>query len=249
MQVIHQSFQFVRIIGQIRKTKRQKGKYRNQTVALRDMILQSAQRSLAKRSVFSRRAHIHTVHSYHIPHYVSFVSQHQIASHTKATSIARTTSIATLTYRKINKHRHIAVTIAPSHHQQASMKLLFQLIFLCIALLTMPGPAGSEFLRSSGTSSLEELPMRTLQSNDTSSGLGPVDFRCSEADICFNNPGYFNGFRMFKIETVRNLYKCTNVCVPTGACLFSACTPNFFFFTLKLKDLKGWECGKCPQDP
>jgi hypothetical protein len=119
--------------------------------------------------------------------------------------------------------------------------LLVQVVLLCIALLTLSGPA----VVAVGAGVVEQTDIFEDHASDDRR-LAPLSsFRCSQADVCFNNPGFLNGFRMYKITTIRNLSQCTSVCVPTGACLFTTCTGNIAFATLQLKHLFGWECGEC----
>jgi hypothetical protein len=120
-----------------------------------------------------------------------------------------------------------------------TMKSLLRLVFAVLALLLLPSSASSQFVRSLGSSN--------ATATGQPEGRFGVEKRCPKSDVCFNNPGFFNGFRMYKIREIRNGYTCTSRCIPTGACISTACTGNFFFFTLGLKDLFGWECGRCPQ--
>jgi hypothetical protein len=130
-----------------------------------------------------------------------------------------------------------------------AMKLFPCPIWVSLLLCLWWRPATSEYLRA-----LEPSPEWQDVSNTTAvANVGNEDSRlftvkrCPRSDVCFNNPGFFNGFRMYKISTFRNGYQCKSVCVPTGACLYTACTGNFFFFTLGWKSLNGWDCGTCPK--
>jgi hypothetical protein len=85
-----------------------------------------------------------------------------------------------------------------------------------------------------------------------------LSYDCPGAKRCFKNPGFTDGYDMYKVV----FGKCVSECVAARICFNTTSYPWWFrgifppidvcsgdfSFVLGFKNLLGWQCGKCPSD-
>jgi hypothetical protein len=83
-----------------------------------------------------------------------------------------------------------------------------------------------------------------------------LSYDCPGAQRCFKNPGFTDGYDMYKVVSG----KCISECVAARICFVTTGYPWWFrgifppidvcsgdfSFVLGLKKKLGWECGECP---